>query len=229
MSDAKLIFYYAPNACSMAPHIALEETGADFEARQIDLDKREQFSPEFMSVSPLGRVPAMIIDGQAITELPALLTFIATLDPEAKLVPPVGTLAFARCFEWLGFMSTSVHVIYAQFRRPERYVPLDFPLLDELTEHGRANTVRLYHEVERRLTGPWAAGDNYSIADINLFPFFTWAWRLNLDIRKECPRWAALFDKLLERPAVQRVLAREGLALETAGDFARVKFVRVEQ
>jgi glutathione S-transferase len=208
-----LILYYAPTACSIAPHIALEEVGVPFEPRRIDLAKGEQASVEFLALSPLGRVPAMIIDGEAVTEVPALLTYVASLDTGVGLTPPPGTLAYARCFEWLGFLSSSLHVAYAQFRRPQRFLPETSPARDELTEQGRQNTIRLYREVERRLTGGWAAGDSYSIADINLFPFFTWAWRLEFDVRKECPKWAALFDRVKERPAAQRAIEREGITV----------------
>src|SRR4051812_32174668 len=147
MSKA-LIFYYAPTACSIAPHIALEEVGAEFEPRRIDLAKGEQASPEFLRLSPLGRVPTMIIDGQAVTEVPALLTFVASLEPDAGLTPPPGTLAYARCFEWLGFLSSSLHVAYAQFRRPQRFLAEGSPGWDELSAQGRLNTISLYREVE---------------------------------------------------------------------------------
>ena len=208
-----LIFYYAPTACSIAPHIALEEVGAKFEPRRIDLAKGEQSSPEFLELSPLGRVPALIIDGEAVTEVPALLTLVANLEPAAGLTPRPGTLAYARCFEWLGFLSSSLHVAYAQFRRPQRFLAEGSPGWDELSGQGRLNAIRFYREVERRLSGEWAAGDRYSVADMNLFPFFTWAWRLEFDVRKECPTWAALFDRLKGRPAVQRAVEREGISV----------------
>jgi glutathione S-transferase len=208
-----LILYYAPTACSIAPHIAIEEIGVPFEARRIDLGKGEQSSPEFLALSPLGRVPTMIINGEAVTEVPALLTYVASLNPAAGLTPPLGSLAYARCFEWLGFLASSLHVAYAQFRRPQRFLPEESHSRDELVEQGRDNTIRFYREVERRLTGGWAAGDAYSIADMNLFPFFTWAWRLDFDVRAECPKWAALFDRVKDRPAVQRAVEREGISV----------------
>src|SRR4051812_6719231 len=208
-----LILYYAPTACSIAPHIALEEIEVPFEPRRIDLAKGEQASPEFLALSPLGRVPTMIIEGEAVTEVPALLTFVAGLEPSAGLTPAPGTLAHARCFEWLGFLSSSLHVAYAQFRRPQRFLAEGSPGAGELTEQGRLNTIRFYREVERRLADGWAAGDSYSIADINLFPFFTWAWRLEFDVRQECPKWAALFDRVKERPAVRRAVEREGISV----------------
>jgi glutathione S-transferase len=210
---APMILYYAPTACSIAPHIALEEIGVPFEARRIDLAKGEQLAPEFRAVNPQGRVPALVIDGQTVTELPALLTYVANLRPEVGLIPEAGTLAFARCFEWLGFLSSSVHVGYAQFRRPGRFIDEGSPCLDELSDKGRQITIGFYREVERRLGKGWAVSGAYSIADINLFPFYTWAWRLDFDMKSECPKWTELFERVKERPAVQRALEREGLNL----------------
>jgi glutathione S-transferase len=209
-----MILYYAPTACSIAPHIALEEIGADFEPRRLDLAAGEQGSPEYLKVNPAGRVPVLIVEGRTITEVPALLTYIAGLDREAGLIPRPGTLDHARCFEWLGFLSSTLHVSYAQFRRPLRFVGEDFACLDAFAAEGRERTIAYYREVERRLAaGEWAAGGAYSIADIYLFPFFTWAWRLEFDITGECPNWAALFERTKARPAVQRAVEREGLVL----------------
>ena len=204
-----MILYYAPTACSIAPHIALEETGLPFEARRIDLAKNEQASDSFLAINPQGRVPVLIVDGTPVTEVPALLAYIASLRPEAGLVPEPGTLAFARCFEWLAWLSSTLHVAYAQFRRPIRFVPADFPSLDELSDEGKINTIRHFREVEARLDGNWAAGEHYSIADMHLFPFYGWAWRLDLDMPVECPKWTALVERMKERPAVQRAMARE--------------------
>ena len=207
-----MILYYAPTACSIAPHIALEEIGADFEARRIDLAKGEQTSPEYLKINPRGRVPALIVDGEVVTEVPALLTYIAGLKPEAELIPRVGTLAHARCFEWLGFLSSTLHVAYAQFRRPGRFLNEGSACWEELSEEGRRIVATLYCEVEQRLGNGWAAGDAYSIADIYLFPFHGWAWRFDVEAASEYPRWTALVERLKQRPAVQRALAREGAA-----------------
>ncbi len=205
-----MILYYARTACSIAPHIALEETGAAFDARRIDLATGEQTSPEYLKINPAGRVPALIVDGRTITEVPALLTYIANLKPEAGLIPPPGTLEHARCFEWLGFLSSSLHVSYAQFRRPMRFVREGFACVEALADEGRDLTIRCFREVERRLgADEWAAGTHYSIADIYLFPFFTWAWRLDFDVVRECPKWAALFECVKARPAAIRALTRE--------------------
>ena len=204
-----MILYYARTACSIAPHIALEEVGADFEARRVDLAAGEQNSPQYLAVNPAGRVPVLIVRDRVVTEVPALLTFIASLNPAAELVPPAGSLSLARCFEWLGFLSSSLHVAYAQFRRPSRFVGDSFGCTEAFIDHGRENTIAFYREVERRLDSGWAAGDIYSIADMYLLPFHGWAWRLDFDVTKECPKWTALVERMSQRPAVRRVFDRE--------------------
>jgi glutathione S-transferase len=212
MSDAQ-IFYYAPTACSLAVHIALEEAGVEFEPRGLDLAEGEQTSPGFLAVNPQGRVPAMVVDGRTVTEVPALLAYVASLAPDRHLVPPAGSLAFARCFEWLGFLSSNLHIAYAQFRRPTRFLPASSGCLAELSEEGKRNTIGFFQEVERRLGDDWAAGGAYSIADMNLVPYYTWAWRLDLDMAAECPRWTALFRKVTARAAARRAIDREALQI----------------
>jgi glutathione S-transferase len=208
-----MILYYAPGACSLAPHIALEETGVPFETHRIDLTKSEQLSDGYTALNPRGRVPILIVDHQVVTEVPALLTFIAGLNPDAQLVPKPGTLAHGRCFEWLGFLSSTVHVAYAQFRRPERFVPADSPHAGPVSDHGKEICIRLWKEIDQRLAGgKWAAGDIYSIADPYLLPFYTWKWRLDLEA-SDLPNWSAWVERIKERPAVQRALATEGWSL----------------
>ncbi|MCL6729382.1 glutathione S-transferase family protein [Sphingomonas hankyongi] len=220
-----MVFYYARNACSIAPHIALEEVGAEFEARCVDLTAGEQLSPGFLAVNPAGRVPALVMEERTVTEVPALLTYIASLKTGAGLIPAVSSIEHARCFEWLAFLSSSVHVAYAQFRRPHRFVSQDFACVHALVEQGRRNTIALYREVERRLGDEWAAGNAYSIADMYLVPFHGWSWRLDFDIEAECPKWSAIVERVLDRDAVRRVLARENSheaeAQTVAASFAR--------
>ena len=208
-----MILYYAPTACSLAVHAALEEAGLPFEPRAIDFAAGEQTSPDYLKVNPRGRVPALVVDGQVVTEVPALLTYVAGLSPEAGLVPPPGTLAHARCFEWLGFLSSTLHVAYAQYRRPQRFLAEESACREQLAAEGRDITIALYREVEQRLGPGWAAGQSRSIADLYLLPVHFWAWRLDLDMAAECPKWTALVRRLAERPGVKRALEREGLTL----------------
>src|SRR5690349_4510715 len=96
--------YYAPGACSMAPHIALEEIGEPFEAIAVSLRAGEHQSAEYLAVNPKGLVPALAVDGErprrVLTEVPAILIHLARRHPEAGLLPD-DPWAEARCVEWL--------------------------------------------------------------------------------------------------------------------------------
>jgi len=87
--------YYTPHTCSLASHIALEDTGAEYELRRIDFSKNEQQSPEYLRVNPKARVPALVTPHGILTETPAILTFIAQTFPQAALAPLNDPFAFA--------------------------------------------------------------------------------------------------------------------------------------
>src|SRR5688500_7927425 len=80
-----LALYFSPGACSTASHIALEEAGAQYEERPTLLAKGEHKTPEYTKINPRGKVPALEVDGQVITENTAILTYIARRFPEKKL------------------------------------------------------------------------------------------------------------------------------------------------
>jgi glutathione S-transferase len=207
------VLYYSPGACSLAPHILFEETGIPFEAHRVNINDGEHRTAEYRNVNPRQRVPALMVDGILVTEVPALLVYIASLRPNAKLLPAPGTLDYARCLELCAFLSSTLHVTYAQFRRPERFLPPAWADLEAFVEHGRLSTLRYYREIEARLDSKWALGSEYTIADSYLFPFYIWGPRIGLNMATDCPRWSAWKDRMLLRPAVIRALTREGLTL----------------
>lgn len=207
------VLYYSPGACSLAPHIVFEETGIPFEARRVNINDGEHRTAEYRAVNPRQRVPALMIDGVLVTEVPALLMYIASLRPKTKLLPAPGSLDYARCLELCAFLSSTLHVTYAQFRRPERYLPPAWSDPEAFVEHGRLSTLEIYSGIEARLDSRWVLGHEYTIADSYLFPFYIWGPRIGLNMATDCPRWSAWKDRMLLRPAVIRALTREGLAL----------------
>lgn len=208
--------YYAPGACSLAPHIALEETGGPFEAVRVDFAAGEQRTPDYLAVNPKGRVPALADDGFVVTENPAVLRYIARKFPDAALWPE-DPREEARCLEWLAWCASGLHVAYAHIRRSERYAGTEAGRAD-VVETGRAATRDVWGQVEGRLAASasaWAAGGRYSVADPYLFTFWTWGRGPNLayDMARDFPAWTAHARAMGERPAVRRALEREGVAL----------------
>ncbi len=211
-----LRLFYSPGACSLAPHIALEETGEPFEAARISFAASEQKGPDFLSLNPKGRVPVLFDDGFVVTENPAVLRYLARKFPNAGLWPE-DPQEDARCLEWLAWGSSGLHVAYAHIRRSERYAGTEAGKAD-VVETGRRAARDVWDQVETRLAASastWAAGRRYSVADPYLFTFWTWGRGPNLayDMPRDFPAWTAHARAVGERPAVRRALEREGLAL----------------
>ena len=206
-----LKLFYSPGACSLAPHVVLEELGLEFERHPVLIAAGEQLAQDYLEINPRGRVPALIADGTVITEVPAILIYLATLKPDAKLLPPYGSLDLARAFELMAWISSTLHIAYAQLWRPERFLP-EGADSGPLVGHARTLIQRHNAEVEAWIEGPWVLGSAYSIADAYLLPFYRWGNRIGLAMALECPRWAAWTRRMLDRPAVAETIRIEGIA-----------------
>src|SRR4051794_40732861 len=206
--------YYAPGACSLASHIALEETGAPFETVRLNLQAGDQRAPEYLAINERGRVPALYEEGWVLTENTALLRHIARTHPQAALWP-VDLRAQAVADEWLGWLSTNHHPAYAHIRRAERY-STDEAAYGAIRAKGADTFGDLCTMTEVRLsTGGWALGERYSVVDPYLLLFWTWGRgpALSFDMAARFPAWTAHAHAMAARPAVQRAFAREGLPL----------------
>src|SRR5271165_4392866 len=104
-----LTLYLSPGSSSMAPHIALHEIGAPFETRLVSFAKREQHSPEYLAINPEGKVPTLLIDGRPLTEVAAVLYYLAKRFPEAGLWPEDGLEAEAQALSWMSFIASTIH------------------------------------------------------------------------------------------------------------------------
>ncbi|GJD52274.1 Glutathione S-transferase GST-6.0 [Methylobacterium crusticola] len=209
-----LTLYYAPGACSLAPHIVLEETGAPFEAVRVDLAGGEQRGGAYLAINQKGRVPALAEGDWVLTENPAVLRYIARRHPEAGLWP-ADPREEARCAEWLAWIASTVHPAYAHIRRAERYAT-DAAAVEDVKATARETCADLWTMVEVGLSrGGWAAGSRYSVADAYVLTFWTWGRGavLGYDMAARFPYWTDHARRMAERPAVQRAFAREGLAL----------------
>jgi glutathione S-transferase len=206
-----LTLFYSPGACSLAPHLLLEELAIEFERRPILIAEGEHLSEEYLAINPRGRVPTLIADGTIITEVPAILTYVASLQPEAGLLPPAGSVELGKAYELAAWLSSTLHIAYAQLWRPERFLPQGAdPSI--LVEHARILIRRHNGEVEDWIKGPWVLGSAYSIADAYLLPFYRWGNRIGLAMSQDHPRWAAWTRRMLERPAVARAISTEGIS-----------------
>lgn len=210
----KIKLYYSPGACSLAPHIALEEVGAEYEPVKVALAKGEQKTPEYLAINPKGRVPALAEDGWVLTENAAILPYLAQRFPQAGLWPSDPREA-GRAAEWIGWIASTVHIGYAHVRRPERYAT-DPQAIEDVIATGKESCRDIWGQVDRRIgPGPWALGERFSVVDPYLVVFWTWGRgpSLGFDMAKDFPNWTAHARRMGERAAVKRVFEREGLEL----------------
>jgi glutathione S-transferase len=199
-----LTLYYAPGACSMAAHIVLEESGEPYEAKQVDLAKGEQRTDEYLKIHPLGRVPAMRLDnGEPLSENTAILPY---LGKRFGLWPtdPVGD---AKAMSLIGFFAASVHPAHAHVGRPERYTS-DQSAYAAIKDMGLKTFHGYLQQTDKMLAGREWLSDKYSVLDPYAFVFYTWGVRRELPMG-EMKNYTAFKDRMLKRPAVQKVVDNE--------------------
>jgi glutathione S-transferase len=181
-----LTLYFAPGSSSMAVHIALHEIGAPFEARPLSF-KKDLRVPAFLALNPEGKVPVLLVDGRPLTEVAAILYYLAKRFPDAELLPRDDLEAEAQALSWMSFIASTLH--------PARQRGLDY-------------AKEVYSIADRRLGDGWALR-RYSIADIHLFRLY---WRLANSLHpapKAFPHLTAHYQRMMARPAVQRTIEVE--------------------
>jgi glutathione S-transferase len=208
-----LKFFYGPNACSLAPHIALAEAGAQFEAIRLDLKAGDQRKPEYLAVNPKGRVPALVTPQGTLTECAVILGWVAQTYPEAHLKPDGDFFAFSEMQSFNLYLATTVHIAFAHLFRAERWADSETARA-EIRAKVPTVLAQVFTLVEDRLHDgrPWVCGDRYTVADPYLYVFARWLEREGAGGSAAMPLTRAHRARMQERPAVQKVLAAEGIA-----------------
>lgn len=202
--------YYSPGACSRASHIVLEESGIAYETVRVNLkDKRTADGRDFLTINPKGYVPALQLgDGEVLTENTALLPYLGELVASTRLMPPAGSFENYRVREWLGFINGELHKNCSPLFRPN--IP------EAVAQQARDNlNRRLTYTNEKLGAGPFLLGDQLTVADAYLFVVLGWLPRLKVDTGA-WPNLNAFFERMKQRPAVQKVLRDEEEAAKAA-------------
>ena len=197
--------YFSPGACSLAPHIILRELGGHFDLALVDLKaKKTAEDKDFLAINPKGYVPALQLDDeQVLTEVPAILQYLADRAPEKGLVPPPGTLARYRLVEIVNFISAEIHKTFS-------------PLFAEgMPEEARRIFLdRLSRRVDFIATqlesSPYLLGEHFTIADAYLFTVLSWSRYVRFDLGS-WPAVVAYLARIAQRPSVHDAMAAEGL------------------
>jgi glutathione S-transferase len=169
-----LTYYYAPRTCALAAHLALEHAGASYAAIALNFAAQAQRSPEFLAINPKGRVPALVTERGILTEIPALLLYVAQRFPEAGLAPLDDIFALAQMQAFNSYLCSTVHVAHAHRVRGARWAD-DPAAIDAMKAKVPQNMTECMLLVEQSLLqGPWVLGDRYSVADMYLYTISGW-------------------------------------------------------
>ncbi len=201
-----LTLAYCPVACSLVPYILLKEAGADFGTLDVNLGKGANFNPEYLAINPKGKVPALIIDGDVLTENLAIQVWIDQQFPQARLMP-AEPLAYARALAVMSWCSSGIHPKLTQQARPERYC--DLPgTADNVRAHGTQSMQELFAIAETMLAGREWFFDHFTCADA----YFYWCFRRGSDFLASTaafPHCTAHRRRMEQRASVQAMLAHE--------------------
>jgi glutathione S-transferase len=197
--------YYAPGACSLAPHIVLRELGKKFDLEKVDMGtKKTDGGKDFNKINAKSYVPTLEIKkGEVLTEVATIVQYLADKSKSTKFLPKAGTMARYRAMESLTFISSELHKgIGGLFNKA-------------MPEEGRKVIIE---RVNKRLDyvdgvlakNKFITGKTFSVADAYAFTVMNWGQWVGIDI-KPWKNIAKYMEMVAKRPAVQAALKAEGL------------------
>jgi len=197
--------YYSPGACSLAPHIVLNESGLPFTLVKANLKAHQlEDGSDYYQTTSKGQVPLLELDnGARLSEGPAITQYIADQVPAKKLAPANGTMERYRVQEWLNFVTSELHKGIGGLFNPA--------MPDDGKAVIRAKAADKLKWVDQQLEGKqYLMGDAFTIADAYLFTITNWTGNTGIDI-SGMKNLSAFQARMAGRPAVQAALKAEGL------------------
>jgi glutathione S-transferase len=211
----EILLYYAPIACSLVPYVTLTEAGANFEVRTINLRKEQQRSADYLKLNPKHKVPLLVVDGKPLSENVAIQIWIARNFPKAKLLP-ADSWQELQAISILSWCSSGIHPYLARINSPSKVC--DQPDTGESVRKMAVGPLfENYKIADGMLAGREYFFDHFTAADAHFF----WCFRRGLQFKLDLsgfPNCSAHFERMTNRPSVQKLLSYEKTILE---EFAK--------
>ncbi|KAF5021796.1 hypothetical protein F66182_6171 [Fusarium sp. NRRL 66182] len=215
-----LTLYRLDGSCAFVPHSLLRHFDIPFKAIRL------KFGPDgveaadgsfthaqYRAIHPRGYVPALAVDNEVITEIPAVLNYISSLVPDENLLG-VGPLQRAKVAEWLAFLSGTVHGLgYGPLLRPSRFSD-DAAMHDAIRAKGKKLKDESYEAIEKALEGrEFAVGQALTVVDFNLYVYARWAKEFDMDVETLYPSLYEHAQRMEKLAGIRETAENEGLAL----------------
>ncbi|WP_332816201.1 glutathione S-transferase family protein [Ramlibacter sp.] len=207
--------HHYPSSAAMVPHILLEEIGAPYERVHVDRAANAHKAPDYLRLNPNGLIPVLVDGDLVLYETAAIALHLCDTHPAAQLVPALGTPQRAHFYKWLMWLTNTLQATLIVYFYPHRWMDEGNEAgAAELKRHAQQRIVGLIEQLDAELArtgGPWFMGDRYSALDAYVFTLCRWTRHFSEGRARERPHLGPYLQRMLERPAVQRVIANEGL------------------
>lgn len=200
-------FFYSTQTCSTAVHLALEEAGLPFEGVEVSW-RRKVNVEELEKVNPLGQVPALVIDGKSLIQSIAILETIGDLAKGKNLLAPAGSWERTETLAWLSFVGADFQKAFAPLFLASRWTQ-DIPAQTAIKNATLETLNKQLTYIDKALAGKeFLVGKTFTVADAYLFTIAGWCKWSEVKIAGY-PNLVAYLKRIYQRPAVQKVLAKE--------------------
>jgi len=206
--------YYYPGNANLAPHMLPEELGVAHELVLVDRGVNAHKSAEYMKLSPAGRIPVLVDDDLVLFESAAICLHLCDTHPQAGLAPAFGSAERAHFYKWLMYLTNTVQTEMLFYFYPERLAD-DEASRAEVREHAQARIADMFDLLENAYLeqggGPYFLGRRFSAVDCYLLMLARWTRMMDRPGRDRA-HLGPYLRRLLDRPAIARAFAAEGLA-----------------
>jgi glutathione S-transferase len=207
--------HYYPSTAAMVPHIVLEEIGQPYERVLVDRTANAHKAPHYLRLNPNGLIP-VLVDGELVLyETAAIVLHLCDAHPQARLAPPLGMKERSHFYKWLVWFTNTLQATLIVYFYPERWVDEGHAAgAAELRRHAQAKVGTMLDQLDAELArtgGPWFMGEHYTALDPYLFTLCRWTRNFSEGRARERPSLGPYLQRMLERAAVRRVIANEGL------------------
>ncbi|RYF40214.1 MAG: glutathione S-transferase family protein [Comamonadaceae bacterium] len=211
-----ITLHYYPSTAAMVPHILLEELGLPYERVLVDRAVDANRQPAYLRLNPNGLIP-VLTDGELVLyETAAIALHLCDTHPQAALAPAVGGTQRAHFYKWLMWLTNTLQATLVVYFYPERWMDAGNTAgVAELKAHAEAKVGGLLDQLDAELARhgqPWFGGANYSALDAYVFTLCRWTRNFKSPPARSRPHLGPYLQRMLARPAVQRVISNEQLA-----------------
>jgi glutathione S-transferase len=209
--------HHDPGTAAMVPHILLQELGERFELVPVSRAERAHKQPAYLRLNPNGLIPVLVEGDLVLYETAAIVLHLCDTHREAQLAPAVGTPQRAHFYKWLVWLTNTLQATLIVYFYPERWVDEgDAGAAAQVKRHAESKVAGLLAQLEAELARhgqPWFGGAAFSALDPYVFTLCRWTRNFrNEQPARSYQHLGAYLQRMLDRPAVQRVLATEQLS-----------------